>query len=407
MPSASDGTSSEILERFDRIVRDDPNAAADPPAARRASTLTAAELWAAAADQRARSDGARGRSRRLADRAATGNQPRAVLALWLACRASGVVDACRSTPAPRATRSPRWRAASAPCGRARTPPPPEHRRDAGALRTTADGLAHPVDASLVRRPCGDAAVLKLTSGSTGLPEGDVHDRGAARRRHRAHRRQRWASVPTDTQMAAIPLSHAYGLGNLLMPLLLQGTAIVLRESFVPHQFASDARAAARGVFHGVPFMFEHFVAHLAARRRGRARLPRLISAGARLEIDHRSRVPQPSASRSIRSTAPAKPAASPTTTASESRARPTVGRPLPGVTVDAAGRRTAHRQAAGASTSAAPRSRPATPAESRRPAFTDGGFLTGDYGRFDADAATGADRPRLVVHQRRRAEGAA
>ena len=38
---------------------------------------------------------------------------------------------------------------------------------------------------------------------------------------------------TDTQIAAIPLSHSYGLGVLLMPLLSQGTAIVLRDSFIP------------------------------------------------------------------------------------------------------------------------------------------------------------------------------
>ena len=40
-------------------------------------------------------------------------------------------------------------------------------------------------------------------------------------------------MPFDVQMATIPVSHAYGLGNLVLPLLLQGTRFVLRDSFVP------------------------------------------------------------------------------------------------------------------------------------------------------------------------------
>ncbi len=78
-----------------------------------------------------------------------------------------------------------------------------------------------------------AAALKLTSGSTGLPKATfttdaelVIDAdqilGAMDIR------------PEHTQIAAIPLSHAYGLGNLLVPALTRGTAIILREGFVPH-----------------------------------------------------------------------------------------------------------------------------------------------------------------------------
>ena len=89
--------------------------------------------------------------------------------------------------------------------------------------------------------------------------------------------------PDDTQLAAIPLSHAYGLGNLLMPLLLQGTAIVLREGFVPHAAAGRcAQRTARDVFPGVPFMFEHF-ARIPPAGGWPPRLRTLISAGARLE----------------------------------------------------------------------------------------------------------------------------
>jgi len=68
----------------------------------------------------------------------------------------------------------------------------------------------------------------------------------------------------------------------VLPLLLQGTAIVLRESFVPHQFAADARAYGARVFPGVPFMFDHFNAHQSPGS-WPAGLEVLISAGARLE----------------------------------------------------------------------------------------------------------------------------
>ena len=70
--------------------------------------------------------------------------------------------------------------------------------------------------------------------------------------------------PEQVQIGAIPLSHAYGLGNLLMPTLLQGTAVILREGFVPHALAADAHAYGADVFQGVPFMFEHLAAAASA-----------------------------------------------------------------------------------------------------------------------------------------------
>jgi long-chain acyl-CoA synthetase len=88
-------------------------------------------------------------------------------------------------------------------------------------------------------------------------------------------------APADTQIAAVPLSHSYGLGNLVLPLLIQGTAIVLRESFIPQQLPDDARRYGTRVFPGVPFMFEHFIAHPPADG-WPACLEQLISAGAPL-----------------------------------------------------------------------------------------------------------------------------
>lgn len=126
-----------------------------------------------------------------------------------------------------------------------------------------------------------AAVLKLTSGSTGLPK--------ATRTPETHLLEDVSHIveamdirPDDTQLGAIPLSHAYGLGNLVLPLLTQGTAVVLRDGFVPSQVPSDARGHQARLFPGVPFMFEHLLAHVPAEA-WPASLDRLITAGARID----------------------------------------------------------------------------------------------------------------------------
>src|SRR4029453_8962772 len=92
-----------------------------------------------------------------------------------------------------------------------------------------------------------AAVLKLTSGPTGLPRATF-----TTDRHLLLDSEHIVSAmgirPDDVQLGLIPLSHAYGLGSLVVPLLIQGTAVVLRETFVPGHVPDDgARYGARVV----------------------------------------------------------------------------------------------------------------------------------------------------------------
>jgi acyl-CoA synthetase (AMP-forming)/AMP-acid ligase II len=87
--------------------------------------------------------------------------------------------------------------------------------------------------------------------------------------------------PDDTQLAVIPLAHSYGLGVIVMPLLLQGTGIILRESFVPPHLPADAREFGARRLPGVPFMFEHLIEHPPAGGWPDG-LTKLVSAGARL-----------------------------------------------------------------------------------------------------------------------------
>jgi long-chain acyl-CoA synthetase len=97
--------------------------------------------------------------------------------------------------------------------------------------------------------------------------------------------------PRDAQIAAIPLSHSYALGNLVMPLLLQGTAIVLRDGFVPQRIPDDAQAFHARHLPGVPYMFEHFATHPPVGGWPPS-LTRLISAGALLKAETAERFRQ-------------------------------------------------------------------------------------------------------------------
>ncbi|HTV03360.1 MAG TPA: class I adenylate-forming enzyme family protein [Luteitalea sp.] len=127
-----------------------------------------------------------------------------------------------------------------------------------------------------------AAVLKLTSGTTGAPRATCSEE-----RHLIADVRHITDVmrigPSTRQLGAIPLSHSYGFGNLLLPLLWQGSPLLLRPQFVPTQIVPDLQAWGLDTFAGVPFMFDHL-----ARHRRLPPLPSLrlvLSAGARLPFE--------------------------------------------------------------------------------------------------------------------------
>jgi long-chain acyl-CoA synthetase len=146
-----------------------------------------------------------------------------------------------------------------------------------------DGLVALTFAGVEARPdiCRGAAALKITSGSTGLPKATFTTE-AELVIDSEHIVEATGIRPEHTQIGAVPLSHAYGLGHVLMPVLMHGTAVILREGFVPHALPADARTYGGDVFKGVPFMFEHFAAAPPAGGWPPG-LRLLVSAGARLE----------------------------------------------------------------------------------------------------------------------------
>jgi acyl-CoA synthetase (AMP-forming)/AMP-acid ligase II len=252
---------SEIVQRFARIARDQP----DRPLIYAAATnevITASALWHAHLELRKRLSATGLQPDQLVVSAA-GNRP-ASISLFLACLAL------------------------------RTPLMPV---DAGSTPTEILEFAERFSASAIVLPKGtdleivrhdgdpldyrQAALLKLTSGSTGLPKATL-----AAEYHLIADGERiieaMGIAPIDIQMAAIPLSHAYALGVIVMPLVTQGTAMVLREPFIPQQFLLDGRRFQTRVFPGVPYMFNYFVAN-PPEDGWPPCLQLLISAGARLD----------------------------------------------------------------------------------------------------------------------------
>jgi long-chain acyl-CoA synthetase len=277
--SAEDSGLNRIVERFTRLLRDQPRRPLIHLPLTQTS-LTAEQLWDAAIVLRRRLEDLAVGSDQLLIYAA-GSRPE-LIAIWLACGCLDVpllpIDA-GTTMSEIMTLADRFGAtamivADTVSGLAAT----------GNAEAFAPGVILVRPHRVVPRPdiYAGATVLKLTSGSTGLPKATfttdeqlVNDS--------EHITTAMDIRPVDCQMAAIPLSHAYGIGCLVVPLLMFGTAIVLREAFVPHRFIADARTYGARVFPGVPFIFEHFNSHLSPGAWPLG-LERLISAGARLEM---------------------------------------------------------------------------------------------------------------------------
>jgi long-chain acyl-CoA synthetase len=376
---------SDIVERFDRVRRDSPNRLLiHLPAA--GVSLTAEDIWNTALFQRAQLE-ALGLGEEHLVISAAGNRPAAV-SLWLACRSLGIalmpVDA--GTPIAEMRTLVRRFGATIAILPGSTP----------ELETL--GTATPCGTSLVAVKLADAipapqtyrgaAVLKVTSGSTGVPRA-TFTRESQLVEDAAHITTAMNIGPQDCQIAAIPISHSYGLSNLVMPLLLQGTPVVLREAFIPQQLHADATTYNARVFPGVPYMFAHFANNPDAIAWPRG-LEALVSAGAPLD---------PIMANAFARTFGVKIHSFYGTSESggisfddspDLDASATVGRPLPGVTITLRPQEGAPidggrvHVAGGAVSSGYAGQAPGDEV------FTDGGFLTGDVGRFDA-------RQRLIL----------
>ena len=247
-----------------------------------------------------------------------------------------------------------------------------------------------------------AAALKLTSGTSGrfkaafTTESQLMADGA-------QIAGAFGTGPGDVQVVAIPLSHAYGLGTILLPLLMQGTRVVLRDTFVPQQVLGDAVTYSAGVFCGVPFMFDHFLAHHSAEP-WPPTLTGLRAAGARLDP-----FTQSGFRRTFGVSVHSFYGASETggicfDAGDEPPSETVVGRPLPGVQVTLLPFEDAE-PGVGQVHIASPAVSDGYVGESG--GFVNGGFLSGKSRPIRSRGAPRVDRPRLELRERRRQESAA
>ena len=125
-----------------------------------------------------------------------------------------------------------------------------------------------------------APLIKLTSGSTGAPRGIL----TAAENLIADCTSICESMgitPLDRNLGAIPFSHSYGFSNLVMPLLLQGTAIVISNDYLPLSIINLSNRYGCTVVPGIPMMFDH-LAGLPKEDGGFHTVRTFISAGAPL-----------------------------------------------------------------------------------------------------------------------------
>ena len=102
----------------------------------------------------------------------------------------------------------------------------------------------------------DARLLKLTSGSTGKPKAIV----ASEANLIADCRNICSTMriaPADTNLGAIPFSHSYGFSNLVSPLLVQGTAVVISNDYLPQSIIDLANHHRCTVAPLIPMVFDH------------------------------------------------------------------------------------------------------------------------------------------------------
>jgi long-chain acyl-CoA synthetase len=376
---------SEIVERFSRIRRDESDRPlVHVPAA--GASLTADDIWREALLQRERLK-ALGIGAEHLIISAAGNRPAAV-ALWLACRSldMALMPVDSGTPvAEIASLATRFGATMAVLA-ASTPaietlgPVNQFEGDLVAVALTGTDQAPQIYRG--------AAVLKVTSGTSGLPKA-TFTRESQLIEDTAHIADAMDIRPGDCQIAAIPISHAYGIGNLLIPLLVQGTAIVLREVFVPQQLLADATAYRAGMFPGVPFMFAHFAQHPEAVPWPRG-LERLISAGAPLDPVMARTFAETLGTKIHSFYGASESGGISFDDSAEISDIATVGRALPGVAVTLRHEEGAPADGGRVHVAGSAVSSGYAGGETPDDAFTGGGFLTGDFGRFD-------DRQHLIL----------
>ncbi len=103
-----------------------------------------------------------------------------------------------------------------------------------------------------------ARLIKLTSGSTGMPKGIV----ATEANLVADSINICTTMdirPDDINLGAIPMSHSYGFSNLVTPLFVQGTAVVISNDYLPQSVVNLCNRFSCTVVPLIPMVFDHLI----------------------------------------------------------------------------------------------------------------------------------------------------
>jgi long-chain acyl-CoA synthetase len=99
-----------------------------------------------------------------------------------------------------------------------------------------------------------AAVVKLSSGSTGRPRGIAVTAGQLV--CDAEQLLRGMGITReDVNIAVVPLSHSYGLGSLVMPMVVQGNRLLLSAP-LPETLSRALSTGESAVFPGIPTLYD-------------------------------------------------------------------------------------------------------------------------------------------------------
>ncbi len=160
---------------------------------------------------------------------------------------------------------------------------PDAARELGAhWLWSPDGKWEALSVAAPRRE-GDVCLLKTTSGTSGQPRPLPFTSASML----ADGRQIASTMrigPGDRNLGAIPLGHSYGLGNLVLPLIAQGTPIIASEEILPDALAAQIEQHRATVLPSVPAVLRALAESSVEPARLRS-LRRVISAGAPLRAE--------------------------------------------------------------------------------------------------------------------------
>ena len=137
----------------------------------------------------------------------------------------------------------------------------------------------------------DYCLIKTTSGSTGQPRSLAFTSANMLADGRQIART-MGIYPQDINLGSIPFGHSYGLGNLILPLIEQGTALIASTEILPDALAAQIERFGATVLPSVPVVLRALAESSVDPARLQT-LRRVISAGAPLRsevaVDFRAR----------------------------------------------------------------------------------------------------------------------